>query len=55
VIVVSFTTDKPVQATPPMVTAEAPVKPAPDIVIDWPPASDPELGETELTTGMIAV
>ncbi len=51
VILVALTTLTPVQALPPTDTAVAPVKLAPAIVIDVPPAVLPEVGVTELTVG----
>jgi hypothetical protein len=41
VIEVALTTTTFVAAAPPMVTLVAPVKPVPEIVIDWPPAVEP--------------
>jgi hypothetical protein len=51
VILVALTTLTLVQALPPTDTAVAPVKLAPAIVIDVPPAVLPEVGVTELTVG----
>jgi hypothetical protein len=51
VIVVAFTTVTLVAAAPPIVTAEAPVKDVPVIVIDCPPPKGPEMGLIALTVG----
>ena len=47
VMEVAFTTTRLVAAAPPMVTLVAPVKPVPEIVIDWPPAVGPVDGLME--------
>ena len=51
VMVVESTTEKPITAVPSMVTAVAPVKSAPVMVILVPPAVVPLLGEILITVG----
>ena len=51
VMVVAFTTVRPVAAVPPIVTAVAPVKPVPVIVTVCPPANGPEDGLIAVTVG----
>ena len=49
---VADTTETPVQAEPPTVTPEAPVKLVPVIVIEVPPAAAPDDGDTSVTVGV---
>ena len=51
VIEVGLTTLRAVAATPPIVTAVAPVKPVPVIVTDCPPTSGPDDGLMAVTVG----
>jgi hypothetical protein len=51
VIVVEFTTDTPVADAPPTVTVAPERKPVPVIVIEVPPVTTPELGDTFVTVG----
>ena len=51
VMLVELTTVKLVAATPPMVTAVAPVKSAPVMVMFVPPATEPVVGEILITVG----
>ena len=51
VIVVAFTTITAVAAVPPIVTADAPVKPVPVRVTDCAPASGPDDGLRDVTVG----
>jgi hypothetical protein len=51
-MLVSEFTVTPDAATPPKVTAVAPVKPVPVIVTDVPPATGPDAGDTPDTTGV---
>ena len=51
VMLVELTTLKLVAATPPMVTAVAPVKSAPVMVMVVPPAAEPVVGEIIFTVG----
>ena len=51
VIDVAETTTTFVHAALPTVTAEAPAKFVPVIVIDVPPAVDPDVGDTAVTVG----
>ena len=51
VIDVAETTTTFVHAAPPTVTAEAPVKFVPVIVIAVPPAVEPDVGDTAVTVG----
>ena len=51
VIVVELATVKLVAAVPPMVTAVAPVKPVPVMVMLVPPATEPLVGEILVTVG----
>jgi hypothetical protein len=50
-MVVSSTTVKLVAATPPNVTAVAPLKPLPVIVTSVPPDVGPVFGEADVTAG----
>ena len=54
VILVELTTITLVAAVPPMVTAVAPVKPVPVIVMAAPPAKEPLVGEILVTVGTAA-
>ncbi len=54
VIVVAETTVKLVTAKPPIVTAEAPVKLVPVMVIAVPPEVDPLSGTTEMIVGVVS-
>ena len=51
VIVVAFTTETDVAATPPNVTLVVPVKVVPVMVTLVPPRAEPEFGLTEVTVG----
>jgi len=51
VMVVAFTTVTAVAAVPPMVTADAPVKPVPVRVTNCAPASGPEVAVMDVTVG----
>ena len=55
VISVSLTTVKLVTAVPPTVTAVAPVKPVPVMVIEVPVETGPYVGETLVTDGTVVV
>ena len=51
VIEVAEFTVKPVAGVAPKLTAVAPVKPVPVMVTEVPPATGPDVGEIEVTTG----
>jgi hypothetical protein len=55
VISVSLTTTTLVAAVPPMVTAVAPVKPVPVMVIGVPTETGPYVGEMLVTVGIVVV